>query len=238
MDVFINIFLLLVGLLGLLMVLGLLAVGWQQFSLVWQYRRVSVTQALWNVPLGKKLRIKGYLAEVNPTVESPITQTACVFWHLSLSRPLRKKTKTFPAFLSSAEYPKELFISDGSDRLRINLRNAEIDILEPPHFTDQQNAVMTFKHSRTLMYLTDIAEPPDARENLSVKEHTFQPHQRVVVWGQIIEVDRQRVLSVKKMSTSETLPIQYMLAAIVGIFLMGPILVEIVGYALERLFDP
>lgn len=158
-DLFVNSFLLFSSLFSLLILLFFLVDTWRAMTLLWAYRSVSVAQALWNAPLDRKLKIKARIAATNPSIQSPISHANCVFWQVALSTGLLAKSKGFPAFITSVEYPKELVITDDQARLTLNLRNAQIEFTSLPYFMDQQDMLFSFKHPRTLSYLNDITKP-------------------------------------------------------------------------------
>lgn len=228
------------GLLGAIFGLLIIALAlWdasRRIALLRDYRSVSVSQALWNAPLDRKLKINGRIDPTNPSIRSPISQATCVFWQVALSTSLPSKSQGFPAFMTSMEYPKELVIIDeDGGQLALNLRNADVEFSTVPHFRDDQTQFFSFKNPRTLAYLNEVSSQVPKGDKIAVREYILQPNQSLVIWGKLTEVDRQRIFIVEKMMTSQRSLLPRIMLTLVISWLMASILVNLFLYSLRKL---
>lgn len=69
-----------------------------------------------------------------------------------------------------------------------------------------------------------------------MREHIFQPNQSLMVWGNITEVDHQRIFMVETMSNSQRSLVPRIIVILLLAGFMGPILVNLLFDVVQKIF--
>ncbi|MGI0482330.1 hypothetical protein ACN4EE_16290 [Geminocystis sp. CENA526] len=197
-----NFILLLIGLFALFMSASAIVQAWHKFQYLYQYPEKLISR----LKKGDRAKIRAKISPHSQLILSPITNTQCAVWHIGLysknTQPnLHKKFFQSQGIIS---------IFDRTGTIKVDLEQVVIELLEHNYFNDYQYLLKPFKDERTKVFLEQYLGKIVIK-NLSVVEKILLPQDKIIVWGKLEIIDKQKILVASKISDS----VAYQISAVI-----------------------
>ncbi|NET73957.1 MAG: hypothetical protein F6K62_24370 [Sphaerospermopsis sp. SIO1G2] len=178
---------------------------------------------------GEKVLISGYV-DHNPKLYSPVTQRECAAWEIYVDTQSGKSRKTLLHLYSN----ENIIMTDEFDIISLiigldtplktsenELINSVVKISKKPSFQDNQNTFSKFRDQRTYDFLEEHNFEKinylGLRHQLTIKEKTLVPGDKIFAWGEVIMDGNQKLLKSQLVSDSLIMEICKM----IGFLFMG-----------------
>jgi|GEM_PF-5712967 len=165
----------------------------------------------------------------NAQLYSPIGQTLCNFWSITVTETVKHGKTRSTRILYSHRSTEAITLTDGTGELLV--LPSQVRMRRKPAFRDTQSIFAPFKDPRTLSALQRFGVQSQnlvqIRRSLTVTEHVLQAGTPVFIWGQMERLPRTTGLSISPLLLSD-LPRSAWLVRIAGkvalsifLFLLG-----------------
>lgn len=222
-----NFILLFIGVFALLMSVSTIVQAWHKFLYLYQYSPKFIS----GLKKGDLARITGKISPHSQLRLSPITNTQCAVWHIGLYSKNTQPNLNKKFFQSQGI----ITIFDRTGKIQVNLEQVLIELLEHNYFTDYQYLLKSFKDERTRVFVERYLGKMVIK-NLCIVEKILLPQDKIIVWGKLEIIDKQKIFVASKIGDSVAYQIYGIILFTFGGLFGTNISMALIWYSLKQLF--